>query len=363
MSDEEFSDMSSLSSMGSGDEDDLELLLDEPRVKNQNYLEHTVTQYSQEEFFEHFRLSRGTVDGLVERFEASQYYNSQEGQHATISALHQVLIYLWYIGHQTCSFRDVGDRFNITISSVHRIIHRMTYFLSNLSPDVIKWPNQNEKTISEQHFRANGFPDVIGAIDGSHIKIDKPENDPESYINRKGFYSIQMQLVCDHRRKITDIFIGYPGSVHDSRVFRNSPLHTNLEERCGRYFLLGDSGYPLQANLLTPYKDRGNLTRRQRNYNLKLAKNRYVVEHCFGILKQKFRQMYHVKLRNIRLICNMIRAACVLHNIAIDDNIFNIEPLNQNPPEQLHEINDDDDNVDDVGVRAIRDRVANTLQL
>uniref|UniRef100_A0A6P7H7A7 Uncharacterized protein LOC114348003 n=1 Tax=Diabrotica virgifera virgifera TaxID=50390 RepID=A0A6P7H7A7_DIAVI len=89
-------------------------------------LEHTVTQYSQEEFFEHFRLSRGTVDGLVERFEASQYYNSQEGQHATISALHQVLIYLWYIGHQTCSFRDVGDRFNITISSVHRIIHHMT---------------------------------------------------------------------------------------------------------------------------------------------------------------------------------------------------------------------------------------------
>uniref|UniRef100_A0A6P7GQT0 Uncharacterized protein LOC114339658 n=1 Tax=Diabrotica virgifera virgifera TaxID=50390 RepID=A0A6P7GQT0_DIAVI len=120
---------------------DLELLLDEPRVKNQNYLEHTVTQYSQEEFFEHVRLSRGTVNGLVERFEASQYYNSQEGQHATISALHQVLIYLWYIGHQTCSFRDVGDRFNITISSVHKIIHRMTYFLSNLSPDVIKWPN------------------------------------------------------------------------------------------------------------------------------------------------------------------------------------------------------------------------------
>ena len=72
-----------------------------------------------------------------------------------------------------------------------------------------------------------------------------------------------MQAVCDHRRKIIDVFIGYPGSVHDSQVYRNSPLKNNLRERCGRYFLLGDSGYPLQVNLLTLYKDWGNLTRRQ----------------------------------------------------------------------------------------------------
>lgn len=103
-----------------------------------------------------------------------------------------------------------------------------------------------------------------------------------------------MQAVCDHRRRLIDIFIGYPGSVHDSRVLRNSPLKNNLEEKCGRYYLLGDSGYPLLPSLLTPYKDRGNLSRRQQNFNLKLSKNRYVIEHCFGLLKQKFRQMYHI---------------------------------------------------------------------
>lgn len=96
------------------------------------------------------------------------------------------------MGHQTASFRDLGDRFNITISSVNRIIHRLTLFLSNLSPEVIKWPSEAEEEISEQHFINNGFPNVIGAIDGSHVKIDKPENDPDSYINRKGYYSIQV---------------------------------------------------------------------------------------------------------------------------------------------------------------------------
>lgn len=104
----------------------------------------------------------------------------------------QILIFLWYIGHATSSFRDVGDRFNVTISSLSRIIRRITIFLSNLSVEIIKWPNEVEKRTIEEHFRTNGFPNIIGAIDGTHIRIDKPANDPDSYINRKGYYSIQV---------------------------------------------------------------------------------------------------------------------------------------------------------------------------
>lgn len=172
-----------------------------------------------------------------------------------------------------------------------------------------------------------------------------------------------MQAVCDCRRKIIDVFIGYPGSVHDSRVFRNSPLKNNLEEKCGRSYLLGDSGYPLLPNLLTPYKDRGNLTRRQQNYNLKHSRNRYIIEHCFGLLKQKFRQMYHVKMRKIRLICHFIRAACVLHNIALDDNFVVV-----NEPVEVDENNvlldeQEYEGVENIEARAIRDRVANTLPM
>lgn len=172
--------------------------------------------------------------------------------------------------------------------------------------------------------------------------------------------------MCDHKRKIIDIFIGYPGSVHDSRVYRNSTLNNTLEQKCGRYFLLGDSGYPLQNNLLTPYKDRGNLTRRQRNYNIKLARNRYVIEHTFGVLKQKFRQLYHLKLRNIRYICHCIRAACVLHNIALDDadDLFlNNHEQEMIPVPNLAGDEEPDDEVDDLGAAVIRDRVANALPL
>ncbi|KAJ8926234.1 hypothetical protein NQ314_021422 [Rhamnusium bicolor] len=185
-----------------------------------------------------------------------------------------------------------------------------------ISRDVVE--RVSEEFENSEYFKHHsGRNGVIGAIDMSHIKIDKPSNDPDSYLNRKHFFSIQLQVVCDHRRKIRDVFVGYPGSVHDSRVFRTSPLYETLGEKCGNNYLLGDSGYPCMRHLLTPYRDSGNLNRRQNNFNLKLSKNRYVIEHCFGIMKQKFRQLYHIKLRSIPDIVHFIRACCVLHNMGI----------------------------------------------
>lgn len=128
--------------------------------------------------------------------------------------------------------------------------------------------------------------------------------------------------MCDRRKKVTDLFVGYPGSVHDSRVFRNSSLKNNLKGKGGRYFLLGTVDIHYKTSVLTPYKNRGNLTRSQQNFNVRLAKNRYVIEHCFGILKQKCRQLHHIKLRNIRFIVHFIRVACVPHNIALEDEFY-----------------------------------------
>ncbi|CAH2006168.1 unnamed protein product [Acanthoscelides obtectus] len=141
---------------------------------------------------------------------------------------------------------------------------------------------------------------------------------------------LAVQAVCDNRAQIRDIFIGYPGSVHDSRVFRNSPLFPVLRENCQQYYILGDSGYPCTRHLLTPYKDHRNPMGIENNFNLKLAKNRYVIEHCFGLMKQKWRQLYHIKLRKIVDIVHFIHACCVLHNLALNDGF----------PDEVHLIPD-----------------------
>ncbi|KAJ8967377.1 hypothetical protein NQ314_002932 [Rhamnusium bicolor] len=156
-----------------------------------------------------------------------------------------------------------------------------------------------KKQDNERDFREKQFPGVIGAIDGSHVNI-----------------AVKSYRWCV--MKIRDIFVGYPGSLHDNRIFRTS-LSDTLAEKCGEYYILRDSGYLCLRHLLTPYKDRGQLTIVERIYNYKLSSVRYKIEHGFGLLKQKFRQMYHVELKKIGDIVNFIRSCCVLHNLAIDD--------------------------------------------
>lgn len=73
-------------------------------------------------------------------------------------------------------------------------MQRVAFFLSNLSPKFIKWPSDEEKLVIATEFAKNDFLNVIGAIDGCHIRIDKPIEDPNSYMNRKGFYSIHVLL-------------------------------------------------------------------------------------------------------------------------------------------------------------------------
>ena len=38
------------------------------------------------------------------------------------------------------------------------------------------------------------FPGVIGVIDGTHVRIRAPDSEPEAYINRKKFHSLDVQV-------------------------------------------------------------------------------------------------------------------------------------------------------------------------
>lgn len=192
MSDISGSDFSGLSDSSLSNDDFDDLFFHRARPKNEKYVDEVIPKYQETEFLEHFRISRHVAESLAEQFANSKYYKRHFGHYGKLTVLQQTYVYLWFVGHQTASFRDVADRFNITISSLFRIIRRMTYFISELSQQIITWPTPEEKYEIEKHFRENGFAGVIGVIDGTHIKIDKPPNDSESYINRKGYYSIQV---------------------------------------------------------------------------------------------------------------------------------------------------------------------------
>lgn len=72
---------------------------------------------------------------------------------------------------------------------------------------------------------------------------------------------------------------------------------------------------------MTPYRDNGHLTERQKNYNFCHSSARIAIERAFGLLKVRFRSLLTVlDMGRVDCIPNFILACCVLHNICLSKN-------------------------------------------
>src|SRR5262249_55664997 len=137
------------------------------------------------------------------------------------------------------------------------------------------------------------FRGAIGAIDGSHIPMvgDRvPHEVQNQYHNRKGWYSILAQGVVDHLMRYRDVYVGVPGSCHDSYQLKKSPLWTSPKEAlfsAGQY-LLGDAAYPLLSWLLAALKDNAHWTEAMNKFQGAHSALRIKVECSFGMLKNRF---------------------------------------------------------------------------
>ena len=78
---------------------------------------------------------------------------------------------------------------------------------------------------------------------------------------------MNVQAVCSHDLKFTNIVARWPGSVHDSRIFRNSRLWAKFENHDFNGILVGDSGYALKPYLLTPILNPQTPPERRYNYS------------------------------------------------------------------------------------------------
>lgn len=178
---------------------------------------------------------------------------------------------------------------------------------------------------------ANTFhemPHCIGYLDGSEIKLaERPCCDPDSYYSRKQNFSIKIQAVCDSQLKIRHIFVGFPGSVHDSRIFSNSSLFLNPSVYFhGEEWIAGDSAYKLSTTVITPFRKNSPEPASMKNgFNRLHSMYRVRIEHCFGILKERFGSLKELRMRLIdeessKFAIKWITTCCILHNFVIDCN-------------------------------------------
>ena len=170
----------------------------------------------------------------------------------------QVIITLRYLATgkmQQCSADDLG----ISQQTVSKVISDTVNALSDITilSQFIRFPLTPVETQRKkaEFVQIAGFPEVIGVIDGTHVRIMAPSEQEAEYVNRKRYHSINVQFVFDANYYVIDVVARWPGSVHDARILNESSLSRAFDEGIvpARCHLLGDSGYPSKKWLLTPY--------------------------------------------------------------------------------------------------------------
>ena len=138
----------------------------------------------------------------------------------------RVAVTIWKLATNV-EYRTLAIMFGLGRSTVAEIVvETCREIAAHLLTEYVKIPSGDRlKEVVDGFETFWGFPQAVGAIDGSHIPIIRPEESGSDYYNRKGYYSILVQGLVDHRGIFLDVNIGWPGKVHDARVFVNSSLY------------------------------------------------------------------------------------------------------------------------------------------
>ncbi|XP_067394775.1 uncharacterized protein, partial [Emydura macquarii macquarii] len=186
--------------------------------------------WDDDQWLQNFRMRKATFLGLCSQLSPSpKHMNTHLRQAMTVEK--RVAIALWKLATPDC-YRSVGNQFGVgkstvgaaviqVCSAINRLLLRRLVTLGNVQ-DIV------------EGFAAMGFPNCGGPIDGTHIPILAPAHLAPEYINRKGYFSMILQGLVDHRGRFTDNFVGWPGKVHDARVLHNSGLFSKLQ--AGTFF-------------------------------------------------------------------------------------------------------------------------------
>lgn len=85
--------------------------------------------------------------------------------------------------------------FNVGKATALKTVRRVAKAIVNLSPLFIKWSEgERAQEIFKGFATCSAFPNVIGAIDGTHINTKAPHSNPKCCVNRKGYHSIHLQV-------------------------------------------------------------------------------------------------------------------------------------------------------------------------
>ena len=196
--------------------------------------------------------------------------------------------------------------------------------------------------------RSVDFPSALGQLTDIFAYISTTGM-CQGLLQSKGFSFCHHAICSRPPLLLYQHLYGWPGSVHDARVFKNSDLYRkgengSLDPTTGKIIngvkaplvVLGDPACPLLPWLMKPYTDNGRLTPAAKPCNYRLSRGRIVVENAFDRLKGQWRYLLKRNDAQVQHIPHVIAACVTLHNICeIHKEHFHDEWLTSNHNDTL----------------------------
>ncbi|XP_035453024.2 putative nuclease HARBI1 isoform X1 [Spodoptera frugiperda] len=278
-------------------------------------------KYSTREFQERYRFTPESVKSVILPLLAPDLRKPTK---RGLPFAPEIMVLLSLRYYATGSLQKLDfDVMNICQQSVSRIIAQVSLLIASKMKDFVKLPStENEiNAVKQKFYEVAHFPEVIGCIGCTHIKIRSPSS--EEYRNSKGYFSINVQAVTGPNLEFYDLVARWPGSTDDSFIYENSGIKQRLNSGKLKGVILGDSGYEVSSVLLTPFLSPNSIA--QENYNRSLIETRNTVEKCFGVWKKRFPCLQVGMGMKVETVVAVICACATLHNIAL--SVDDIMPM------------------------------------
>ncbi|XP_021721845.1 protein ALP1-like [Chenopodium quinoa] len=221
------------------------------------------------------------------------YQGGRMGLHLLIYVAVIVALFL-HILAQDLKNRTIQAIFARSAETMSRQFHIVLQSILKIGKHYIKQVDQTTSFAEDNKWK--WFEGVVGALDGTHIKMTVPIEDRPRYRDRKGDLSTNVLAACDSDLRFTYVLPGWEGSVSDPRVLHDALRRPNgLKIPRNKYFLV-DLGFSNCEGFLAPYKGtlyhlnlwRGNTpTNYMELLNLRHSSARNTIERAFGLLKKR----------------------------------------------------------------------------
>jgi hypothetical protein len=144
-----------------------------------------------------------------------------------------------------------------------------------------------------------------------------------TFYNRKGFFAVNVQAICDGDCRFSWLSCVSRGSTHDATAWAFSSLSKQLQAEPLPYgmWIAGDDAYPASNQLITPWPGK-RLPVSRDSFNYFQSSTRIAIERAFGILHARWGVLWRPLNTTLDHSLLVVRVCAKLHNICIDEAIL-----------------------------------------